>query len=219
MARPSRNLDKKLLQLGKKILLTKGPSALSVRALCEKCDVNLGMFTYLFKTKDRFVEQVHRELFAELMQELHAATQQSKSSAIDALKQALVTLAKLAKQHKSLFHVLIRDTMSREPNTVRMTAQFIPEDILLLMSLIKKCQSTGQLPARLHPAEILTSLLGGVMAPVIFGAGLVEKLSEHLPELNGYEVDHIEYVSMRIDMLITALNVYSPQSIKTERAP
>jgi hypothetical protein len=57
------------------------------------------------------------------------------------------------------------------------------------------------------------------MAPVIFGAGLVEKLSKHLPELNGYEIDHIEYVSMRIDMLITALNVYSPQSIKTERAP
>jgi AcrR family transcriptional regulator len=56
MARLSRNIDQALLRAGRELFPRVGCGGLSVRALAEHADVNVGMFHYHFKTKDKFLD-------------------------------------------------------------------------------------------------------------------------------------------------------------------
>lgn len=63
MTRKSTNADKKLLENGYKLLIKNGASKLSIRDVCNKANVNLGMFHYYFGSKNKFIEEILNHIY------------------------------------------------------------------------------------------------------------------------------------------------------------
>ena len=73
MPRPSQNLDRKLLQAGRRQLTRTGSSRFSVRELCAAAGVNLGMFHYHFRTKSAFIGTLLEEIYSPMFARLNIA--------------------------------------------------------------------------------------------------------------------------------------------------
>lgn len=85
MTRPSHNIDILLFEKGRELLLEVGFDKFSVRTLCKKAGVNLGMFHYYFKTKERFIELLIEKVFEQYLNEQKEAAKKH-AKAIDKLR-------------------------------------------------------------------------------------------------------------------------------------
>ncbi len=144
MVRPSRNLDKVLLKTGIQMMRRGGASSISIRRLCEKAKVSLGMFNYLFKSRDVFLLKVHQELYRDFCSHLAQAAEQH-GSPMQQLRAALLTLSELVFQQRKLFMILMRDAMNGETVTKKLQKDFVPEDLLMILNLIRKCRADGSI--------------------------------------------------------------------------
>lgn len=212
MARPSKHLDLKLIDLAKSYMCKGGVSSVSIRRLCKEAGVNLGMFTYLFKSRDQFVERIHRENFDRFLEELHDATRDQDSDPLQALRSAYLKLGEVSLRQKDLILSFIRDGMNGEPTIERIARNFVPEDVILMIELIKKCQKKGVLTADLPPIEIFTVLSSVVLSPVLFGESILEKFRLHLKGLSRTSVDRPHQISRRLDLVLNGLKYYRSES-------
>ncbi|HVE13339.1 MAG TPA: TetR/AcrR family transcriptional regulator, partial [Elusimicrobiota bacterium] len=73
MPRPSRNLDRKLLDAARALLPKSGFSGLNVREVIRKAGVNAGMFHYHFKSRDAFLRRVLEEVYEDFLVTFAAA--------------------------------------------------------------------------------------------------------------------------------------------------
>ena len=112
MSRPSRNQDKKMLDVGKQLFRKKGFSGLTIMEVCHQAGVNQGMFVYYFKNKDNFSRIVFAEVYKEFFDELKAP--ESIGTPLDQLRQAIKTIAKYVARNKDLFKSIMRDVLSGE---------------------------------------------------------------------------------------------------------
>ena len=55
MSRPSKNTDRLLIEAAKELIPEAGFKGLKIREVARKAGVNLGMFNYHFKTKEKFL--------------------------------------------------------------------------------------------------------------------------------------------------------------------
>lgn len=108
MARPSRNLDKILIEAGKKRIMKSGISAISIRSICTEHGINLGMFHYHFKTKENYIKII----FKSLNEDLHnywAKETEGINDPLDKLKKILLINTKIFKEQRGVFETIIRD--------------------------------------------------------------------------------------------------------------
>ncbi|MCB2034217.1 MAG: helix-turn-helix transcriptional regulator, partial [Ottowia sp.] len=66
MPRPSRNLDQRLLQSGRRLYPRLGCAGLTVRAVADDAGVAPGMFHYHFDSKEAFLRQVLQQFYDEV---------------------------------------------------------------------------------------------------------------------------------------------------------
>ena len=207
LARPSQNLDKKLLNAAKKIAIKSGLSSMSIRGLCNKTGVNVGMFTYLFGTREKFIECIHKDIFHEFMNELKTVVN-SSTVPLERLKLGILKLAEVASNDRLLFLGLIRDTLNKDPVTLKMLKNFVPEDIILILDTIVECQKSGDLPKSLHPLEIFSILMPPLLMASLFASGFHSTVGKHLGELNTYRVDDKNTYETRLNILLKGLKAW-----------
>lgn len=168
MARPSQNIDQRLLQAGFELLPESGCRGLSARKLAEHAGVNLGMFHYHFRSKDNFIRtllaQMYEQMFSELVLQSHAS-----EAPLQNLRNALRVLAHFGRTHQPLLQRIFADALAGERIAAEFLQTNVPRHVRILAGLIGDAQRSGHLVQA--PLPQLVAFLGGaVMAPLLLGA-------------------------------------------------
>lgn len=173
MPRPSRNTDRLLIRAGRELLARRGMSGLSVREVCSRAGVNLGMFHYHFKTKDEFARQVLQEMYEEFFARL--SLESSAGRPRERLERALNVVGRFARDNRTLILGLLQDAAAGHRPTLEFFARNFPRHVRIVLGLVEECRKEG--PRRKGgSAAVLMFVGGGVMAPALMAAALERAL-------------------------------------------
>lgn len=158
--KPSQTYER-LLLAGLELLDEKGFEGLKVRQVTEKAGVNLGMFHYHFKTKDEFTRQVLKHMYERFFLDLSLETA-GGGDPLDRLRRALMALGRFFRTNRSLLRGLLQDAMHGNQVVVQFVKGNFPRHILVLVDLVKQCQSKGMLDKK--PFHLVIPYLMGTLA-------------------------------------------------------
>ena len=170
MARPSQNVDQRLLEAGLALLPQTGCAGLSVRRLADHAGVNLGMFHYHFKNKATFVRAVLQHTY-EVMFSALTLRVDPNSPPLANLRRALTVLARFGREHRHLLVRIAADAMAGEPLAAEFLRANLPRHVAVLMPLVRQLQRERVL-VRMPPPQVIAFLAGAVGAPVIIGGAM-----------------------------------------------
>lgn len=171
MPRPSRNVDALLLAAGRELYPSTGAAGLSVRKVAEQAGVNLGMFHYHFRSKDAFVRALLLSLYERMFSALQVAA--AGHSPVDALRNALLVIARFARDNRRLLRRLLGDAVLGEPAALDFVRDNFPRHFGIIVGLVAAGQKAGLLkPVPL--AQAVTFIAGSVAGPILIGSALVE---------------------------------------------
>ena len=205
MTRPSNKLDAVLLASGRALFPSTGCAGLSLRALAEHAGVNPGMFHYHFKSKDNFLrallQQMYEEMFASL--QLEAG---HDGPALPRLRAALLALATFARDNRRVLARIWIDVLAGEPVAVAFLRDNAPRHVGLLVGLVEQAHAEGGL-RDLPPAQRLAFLLGALVMPMIFAAGLADTGVAPAAVRSAFDAQVMSDAAMaeRVDLALAAL--------------
>ena len=217
MTRPSKNIDVALLQAGRELFPQAGCAGLSVRAVAERAGANLGMFHYHFKTKENFLRAVLQQVYEEMFDGLtHAVSHEGP--AIERLREALIVVGSLLREHRKVFARVWMDAVSGEPVAVEFLRGNAPRHLGLLLGLLQQAHAEGAL-RELPPIQRFAMLMGSVALPIIFAAGLVE-VAVDAPSFRRQFDDQVmsdEAIAQRVDLMLDTLRVPKKPTARSRR--
>ena len=217
MPRPSKNLDIAMLQAGRELFPRAGCSGLSVRAVAEQAGANLGMFHYHFKTKENFLRTLLQQVYEEMFDGLtHAIAHEGP--ALERLREALVVVGGLLREHRKVFARVWMDAVSGEPVAVEFLRDNAPRHLGVLLGLLEQAREEGVL-RELPPIQRFVMLMGTVALPIIFAAGLVEVAIE-LPAFRQQfdrQVMSDEAIAQRVDLVLDMLRTHEQPTPRARR--
>lgn len=167
MSRPGTNVDKKLLQAGIKLIALSGLRTLTVRAVCAKAGVNLGMFSYLYQNKENYL----KALFAEIRCRLDVfldMEQAGSLNALERLKYFVRRMALFAKENTNLLRALLVDCAADENIGKKYHEKGIVDPFILPFQLVSAAQKEGFLRTDFPDFEINRILFFGITMPILF---------------------------------------------------
>lgn len=167
MSRPSANLDKKLIQAGKKIISKEGSQGLTIPKICQTANVNLGMFNYHFKTRDNYISILYENIRCDMLNFLKLE-EVSEENALNQLKHAMLRLCEYTKKHQKFMRFLIIDGLITYKEIKKYIDRGIVRRYSLVPNLISKAQEDNLLKDDIPTMEIYSSLMLGVLGPEIF---------------------------------------------------
>ena len=205
MARPSQQIDQALLSSGRALFPAMGCAGLSLRRVAEHAGVNVGMFHYHFKTKENFLRTLLLQMYEEMFATLSGQVQQG-GAAIERLRAALIALACFARGHR---HVLARvwmDAVAGEAVARDFFRDNAPRHLGLLFGLLEQAHADGDLH-ELPPVQRFAFLMGSVLMPMIFVAGLLESGTLPLGLQPAFEAQVMSdaAIAQRVDLALAAL--------------
>ncbi|HJV86480.1 MAG TPA: TetR/AcrR family transcriptional regulator [Noviherbaspirillum sp.] len=207
MARPSQNIDQRLLEAGAQLLPSTGCRGLSARKLAEHAGVNLGMFHYHFRTKDNFIRTLLQQMYEQMFSMLVIKAREG-DSALQNLRNAMLVLAHFARTHRAMLVRIASDALAGEQVAVEFLQANLPRHIGVLSGLIADAQREGEL-VKAPVAQVFSFLAGAVMAPVLLGAALADNIA--VPAALGArmerEVLSKKAVEQRVDFALRGLAV------------
>jgi AcrR family transcriptional regulator len=203
MARPSRQVDEKLLQAGRELLPVSGIAGLSVRRVATHAGVNLGMFHYHFRNKDAFVRAVLDRVYQDMYAQLPAPAAPG-DSALAGLRQALAVLAGFARGNRQLLVRILADAVAGGPVSLEFLRANVPRHLAVLRRLVEQAQRAGEIDP--VPLPVALSFLGGaVAAPVLFGGALQQLVPGARGRLAERHLLSARALEWRIDMALRGL--------------
>jgi AcrR family transcriptional regulator len=190
MARPSQNLDQKLLELGKEKIVTQGIANLSVRQICLDAGINLGMFYYYFKTKENYIKAIFKSLSDDMTESWTAETQKLSTSE-QKLKKALFMNAKMMKEHRGMIEIIIKDTNIFDKMYIEIGRGLYDRLMKFYTELMDECKNDGYLDKNIDTDILISSI-----------AGSVHNYAKHC-EFNDYsEEEYYNRITNMIDFII-----------------
>ncbi len=205
MARPSRNIDQRLLDAGRELLPQTGCAGLSARRLTEHAGVNLAMLHYHFGSKDNFVRTLLAGMYDAMFAEL-AVQAGGEGPPVERLRAALRVLARFARGNRHVLARIVIDALSGEPIAIEFLSTHIPRHVKVLVQLVRAAQRAGQI-VRMPVAQVLAFVLGGGLLPVLFGTAA--QSSHALPEVVRNALDAqvlpLRAIDRRIDLALRGL--------------
>ncbi len=177
MGRLSLHTDQKLLSCGMALARKKGLSGFSVRELCAKSKVNLGMFHYYFKTKERFDQEVLRAIYAQMIQDISIETS-PQLSARKNTEHILKSIHTFVRKNQVLLSALAADILSGDKHTLQFIVQHFTEHVSLLLKELRRAKLTPQ-AAAMPIGSLAVTLVLPVALPQLF-SGTLERLGRHL---------------------------------------
>ncbi len=142
MARPSRSLDQKLIDSARALLPRRGVSGLSVRQVCRRAGVNLGMFHYHFKSKDAFIRRLLQETYDDFFVTFRDAAE-GPGDARERLRRVLIAFARFARDHRPFYALLARELLNEQKQCLDFIRRNFPRHASLLFALLDECRREG----------------------------------------------------------------------------
>jgi AcrR family transcriptional regulator len=171
MPRPSRRIDQALLASGRALFPRAGCAGLSVRAVADHCGANPAMFHYHFRTKENFLRTLLQQMYEEMYDGLAGAVAE-RGPAIARLREALLSIARFARDHRETLGRVWMDALAGEPVAVDFMRANAPRHPGLLLVLLEEAERDGELRP-LPPLQRFAMLVGAVVLPIVFASGLV----------------------------------------------
>ncbi len=157
---------------GRVLFPATGCAGLSLRALALHAGVNVGMFHYHFKTKDLFLRKLLQDMYEQMFAGLEVEARH-EGPALVRLRAALVSFARFARDHRRLLARIWIDTMAGEKVAREFMRGNAPRHIRLLAGLLEEAHAERAL-RRLPPLQQFAFLMGALVMPIIFAAGLID---------------------------------------------
>ncbi|WP_420474388.1 TetR/AcrR family transcriptional regulator [Noviherbaspirillum sp. ST9] len=172
MARPSQNIDQRLLQAGMELLPQTGCRGLSARRLTEHAGVNLGMFHYHFRSKDNFIRTLLQQTYEQMFQDLVLQSHEGVSP-VDNLRKAVRVIAGFGLTHRQLLLRIGADALAGEQVAAEFLQANLPRHVGVVAALVAEAQRKGDLVQAPIP-QVIAFIAGAVMSPVLLGSALLE---------------------------------------------
>ena len=208
MSRPPSGTDLKLKAAGRKLLQEKGITGLTVREACRVAGVNTGMFHYYFGSKEEFLKDVLKEMYAEFMLNFKAGVAVAGTPR-ERLKNALVEVGKFAWSVRSVAPMIFADLAHGKKEAFAFVRGNFTEHIHQVAVLAEECRppvvkghSTPFIVAALVPVMIFPVLIGGVLER----NGVKELRGESLEKLRG-EMFSDEGIAERAEIAVRGIGL------------
>jgi AcrR family transcriptional regulator len=208
MARPSKNLDEKLILAGRELIREQGLTRLSLRAVAAKAGVNLGMFHYHFKDKGEFIHRCLGDTYAEFYKGFEIQTS-SGASTVEKLRRGLLALGRFSRENRHFVLCLMRDLEEKSSEAWNfMRSNFPPPHGKVIAGLIKQGQKEGSL-IKVPLPTAMSVLMSGISFPCLIG-GLAERaLDNKLLSVPRLAVKHYflsdKAITMRAELALRCL--------------
>ncbi len=204
MSRPSQNLDKLLIEVGKQMICEGGISDLSIRQLCSRAGVNPGMFKYHFDNRVKFLRIVHDELYDEFFNFIQDAADQEEK-AVDKLRSCLLAMAKKCREETGLFAALLRDHINGKLEEILPKEEMVPKDLMLILQLINASKSEGSICPEISEFQAAALLIPSTLIPI-----LIEKDFQEITNKSPSPIGQINFSSEkacteRLDIVLKGL--------------
>ncbi|HYD94787.1 MAG TPA: TetR/AcrR family transcriptional regulator [Noviherbaspirillum sp.] len=206
MARPSQNIDQRLLVAGMELLPHTGCRGLSARKLTEHAGVNLGMFHYHFRSKNNFVRTLLQQMYEGMFSELVLKAQEG-ASPVDNLRNAVTVIAHFGRTHRQLLVRIGADALAGEQVAADFLQANLPRHLGVIAGLILEAQRDGHLVKAPLP-QVIAFIAGAVMSPVLLGGALLENGMLAQPVAAALERDVLskKAVEQRIEFALRGLS-------------
>lgn len=178
MARPSRNIDRKLLDTARTMLGRSDIADLSIRDVARKAGVNLGMFHYHFKSKRAFTRRLLQEVYEDFFNRLTLETSKA-GSPMERLRRALLVAGKFTRDNRPIFLSLLRGGLHGQRETIEFAAKNVPRHLAVVFALLQECQAAGVLKT-LPPPIAVSVLFGSISVPTLV-IGMLETAKAEKP--------------------------------------
>jgi len=213
MPRPSRNLDRALLDAGRELFPQRGCAGLSVREVAEAAGVNLGMFHYHFKTREAFLRALLDGVYEEMYTRLEAAAARpvATDDPVEHLREALRSLGRFARAHRTLLARLLADALSGDAIAIAFVRANFPRHIGVIHGLMGSAQAAGRMKPLPIP-QAMALCAGSIVAPIIFGGAAIDSgafPAAQARALQGVLLDEAA-IDQRIDAVLEAITVPAP---------
>lgn len=162
MARPSKHIDKKLIEIGKKRLMEQGITSISIRSICLESGINLGMFHYYFKSKENYL----RILFKGLSDDLQAYWIRESvglPTSEEKLKKVLLLNTKIMEQFKGVFETIFKDVDIFDDFYRTLAKDLHQKWNTFFADLIDECKKDGYLDKTISTNKLISIIIGGVI--------------------------------------------------------
>lgn len=207
MPRPKGDAEKKLLDAGLALSREKCCGAVSIRQLCRRARVNLGLFHYHFKSREAFRRRLLEAGYLEFFSRLSVSTE-GPGRPPAKLRRALGTIARFAREHRRMTVGLIKDAINGDRQVARFAGQSFPRHLPLILGIYKEGLRSGDF-RRLPEPFLLAFLLGtinvpGLMLTLLEEHGAGRPFGRTLPEV---EKDLLsdDAIETRLDLVMAAL--------------
>lgn len=202
MTRPSHNIDVLLFEKGQELLLEVGFDKFSVRNLCKKAGVNLGMFHYYFKTKENFIELLIEQVFEQYLDEQKEAAKKY-AKAIDKLRAVMRQRALTGLKNKRLLFMFFKELINRSFDKI--IKRHRKEELKFLVPIIEQCKKDKAISRDLEAKYILPLLIPTVNFAVATELFKTERIDEDGTIVNSGKADFTNYVNNLIDIIFRGL--------------
>ncbi|MGD9643319.1 MAG: TetR/AcrR family transcriptional regulator [Elusimicrobiales bacterium] len=170
MARPSSGTDIKLKSAGRRLLVEKGMTGLSVREACRLAGVNTGMFHYYFGSKEEFLQAVLKEIYAEFMLNFKAGVSVGGTPR-QRLKNALVEVGRFALGIRQIAPMLFADLAHGNKEAFAFMSVNFTEHVRHIAALTAQCRPDSAVKKHSVPFLII-GMLPVMVFPMLMGAVL-----------------------------------------------
>ncbi|MDR0822346.1 MAG: hypothetical protein LBN20_01005 [Endomicrobium sp.] len=162
MARPSKNIDKKLLEAGKAALVKKGIRGINIRAICAKHRINLGMFFYCFKSKKNFIKEIFISFIEDKSKQITEELANIPSP-MDRMKKLSLMSIKLHKEKSESFESITQALDFRDKSFVKLRKTMVERWFGVFKTLADQCKEDGHISKKLDSEQALSIFLGGLL--------------------------------------------------------
>ncbi len=207
MSRPSAQLDKKLISAAREMLPRTGLSGLSVREVARVAGVNIGMFHYLFKSKQAFIKRVLADVYGDFLTTFLEAAE-VPGSARERLRAVLIAYASFARSNRVFYAMMMRELLGGHPEMAAFARAYFPKHAGVLMTLIelgRREKSLRELPT---PAMCMFAM-SSMAVPNLVVAGLERCGQKKIGGMAVKEFGEIvlsdRMIEARVDMVLAAL--------------
>lgn len=207
MSRPQGDAAAKLLRTARALAREEGCGALSVREVCRRARVNLGLFHYHFKSKECFVARVMEETYAEFFSRLTLSVG-GPGPASKRLRAALRSIARFSRENRRVFTCLLRDGLNGDKHVAAFVARNFPRHIPIVLGLVHEGQKSGEFRELPDPL-VMSFLMGSVSSPNL----VVSLLELHAEKPFGLPFAQVEEmilsdaaIDLRVDMVLAGLS-------------
>ena len=162
MSRPSQNIDKKLIEIGKKKMIEQGISNISIRSICIESGVNLGMFHYYFKSKENFIKVLFNSMVQDL-QNYWSKESEGLLSSKERLERIIFVSAKLFREKKGIFETMMKGFDFTDKFFIQLVRETHKIIYAFCHALTDNCKNDGYLDKNIDNHKLISILFGATM--------------------------------------------------------